>query len=311
MAKIDWIKLEETILDITRRLEKYGYKEPTVRSVYYVLSDRLHLIPATHQYYKALDAKIVEMRRDGKIPWGYFAVKRGTSRRALGYVDPDAWATYSIDQLRNAHTRYQLPRWYQQSTLVEVWVEKDGLLGATANWVQDLEVTVRAPQGYGAWEFINESVNQIKEELEEQEKENVVILYLGDLDPSGKDIPRFMEEDALAHFGLDVEFVELALTPSQVTQYKLPSALDTPETAKKIGRDPRLKRYVERYGRVFTELDSFYGLTLYEGLDAPIRLVRDAIEARFDKATYDKTRQIENEYKEDIRDIVNERVNFK
>jgi hypothetical protein len=74
---ISWKNLDKDILEAIENLGAKGFKEPTVRAVYYVLGS-LGKIPLTEGGYKRLDAKIVEMRRSGRIPWGFFAVKRGT-----------------------------------------------------------------------------------------------------------------------------------------------------------------------------------------------------------------------------------------
>jgi len=98
----------------------------------------------------------------------------------------------------------------------------------------------------------------------------VHITYLGDLDPSGKDIPRFMNEEAIAHFGLDVVFTELTLNVDQVSQYGLQEVPDAPEVREKIGREPRLQWYRGRYGEVFCELDAVFALQTYAARELPL-----------------------------------------
>jgi len=321
---VNWKDMDAQILDAIRSLEAKGFKEPTVRAVYYVLGS-LNVLPLTDQGYKSLDAKTVRMRKDGQIEWGFFAVKRGTSdeagvpvrlpggyRATVPYVTPEDWSAHWLEQCRKAHESFVLPRWYAQDALVEVWVEKDGLLGATANWIRDLEVTVRSPQGYGAWEFLHDSMKRIKREIEAQGKENVHIIYLGDLDPSGKDIPRFMREEAIAHFtdllGMeDIDFIDLALTPQQVSDHNLPSVPDAPEVLAKIFRDPRRRWYVEEYGEIFTELDAFYALAT----DAATGLIRETVEAFFDQDIFEETRKVEKKYRRRVKAAVDRAVRWK
>ncbi len=277
MGKVNWKDLDDDILAATRDLRAKGFKEPTVRAVYYVLGS-LGKIPLTEQGYKALDAKVVRMRKEEKIEWGFFAVKRGRSIGATDYYSPEGWADVYVAMMKDADKRYTLPRWHGQPNLVEVWVEKDGLLGAVSSWLEGYDVTVRAPQGYGAWEFIYSNVKEIEARQEELRHDRVHILYLGDLDPSGKDIPRFMNEDALQHFGLDAEFREIALTVEQVRRYGLPEVPDAPEVRAKIGRDPRLRGYRELYGDVFCELDALFALQT----EAARTLIRDAVDELYD-----------------------------
>lgn len=311
MAKVDWKHLDNEILNAIKGMAASGYEEQTIRSVYYILGTK-NLIPLTTSGYKSLDAKMVQMRQAGLIPWGTFAVKRGTSVAASPYYTPQVWADYWVSRLRDAHTRYTLPRWFGQKHLVEVWVEKDGLLGATANWVHDFDVTVRAPQGQGAWEFIHEAMESISEELEAQEKSQAHILYLGDLDPSGMKIPHVLQEKGIPffedYFDMDaVDFQIIALTPTQVSVNGLPEMPESSEVLAKINRDPNLRWYRENYPDLFTELDAFYALATSQAKQT----IRDAVIAYFDNAQFKKSRKLEKDYRGKVQDIVDDSVEFK
>ena len=304
--------MDQEILNAISGMAASGYTEQTIRSVYYILGTK-NLIPLTKSGYKSLDAKMVTMRQEGKIPWGTFAVKRGRSVEGSSYFTAEQWANYWIRQLKKAHETYRLPRWYGQENLVEVWVEKDGLLGATANWVSDLDITVRAPQGQGAWEFIHEAMKNIMEELESQDKTKVNIIYLGDLDPSGMRIPYVLSEKGIPffqeHFGMDdVEFTVIGLTPQQVRDNSLPEMPESDEVLEKINRDPNLRWYRENYpADMFTELDAFYALATAEAK----RTIREAVEALFDEAQFKKSRKLEKENRDEVKDIVDDKVEFK
>ena len=135
----------------------------------------------------------------------------------------------------------------------------------------------------------------------------VNILYLGDLDPSGKDIPRFMSEEALDHFGLDCDFDEIALNIEQVRENNLPEVPDAPEVRAKIGRDPRYKTYVFQYGQVFCELDAFFALAT----EAAQALIRSAVEVLFDSQKQEEAEARAKEAREIIHRRVRELVEFK
>ena len=310
-AKVAWKTLDKQILDAMKNMQAAGYEEPTIRSVYYILSTA-NIIPGTKSGYKSLDAKMVQMRLEGKIPWGFFAVKRGRSIEGSHYFTPKQWADFMIDRLKEAHNSYGLPRWFEQDNLVEVWVEKDGLLGATANWVRDLDITVRAPQGQGAWEFLHDAMKNIQEELEEQGKSEVHILYGADLDPSGQKIPEVIKEKGLSyfadHFGMDqLDFQVIALTPQQVKDNNLPEMPESAEVLAKINRDPNLKWYRENYPDMFTELDAFFALATAEAR----RTIRDAVTVFFDDGQFKESRKLEKENRDEVKDIVDQKVKFK
>jgi hypothetical protein len=304
---IHWKNMDSEIIRVMDHLKEFGFSEPTVRAVYYVLGSE-NKLPLTNTGYKSLDAKIVQMRKDGVIPWGFFAIKRGRSYEAVPYFSPKDWADASIKELKEASKDYQFPRWLGQKNYVEVWIEKDGLLGALRSWLAESDVTVRAPQGYGAWEFIKSATDDIHRILKQRpDIKKVTIFYLGDLDPSGKDIPRFMHEDALDHFGLECDFIELALDPDQVQEYELPPLPESPEVLEKIRRDVRLKGYLAEYGEVFCELDAFFALHTQEARD----LIVSRVEALFDQRTYQETLPELAAAKRKVQRIVRKFVKFK
>jgi len=312
-TKVPWKTMDDRILEAIGLLESHGYKEPTIRSVFYIMSDTFKVIPATKGYYKKLDAEMVRMRKEEKIPWGFFTVKRGTESACSRFVTPERYADWCVNAARNAHKDYSLPRWYEQEDLIEVWVEKDGLLGATCNWLSGKDVTVRAVQGYGTWEFIQRAMKDISDQVIRYRKKRVFIYYLGDLDASGKDIIRFMTEDAIAYFTerLDVKhlsFVELALTPEQVKQHKLPSDPEmlSPETLAKMERDPRKKWYLRHYPKMYVELDSFYALAT----DAVKDLLNITVDKHFEHEVYEETRELEKGFKHQVHDHIRDWITF-
>src|SRR5262249_4361628 len=68
-----------------------------------------------------------------------------------------------------------------------------------------------------------------------------VVLYLGDHDPSGINMPRVAQQDLTMFAGADVEVRRVALNRDQVREYDLP-----PNYAKETDR--RFPSYVEEFG---------------------------------------------------------------
>ena len=98
-----------------------------------------------------------------------------------------------------------------------------------------------------------------------------IVLYFGDLDPSGVQmLEATIEtlEDELDLYG--VEFKRIGLNPEHITQYSLPS---DPTAAKRT--DPRYRKYVKRYGNIAVELDAVHPKDLKN-------MIRRAIEAEID-----------------------------
>ena len=300
--RIDWKgKIWQAMLETKERMEKQGLTHPTIRTYWYRFWDTYGIIPGTEQTYKKLDALTVEMRKAGAIPFGYFPVQRGESYggdRALWSVDE------YIDVLKNrlldAHENYQMPRWLGQPVIVEVWVEKVGHGPQVSDWVWDLKVDVRANQGYGTWEFFFKSMQELKAKLERAPSgTRVVIIYLGDLDPSGTDIDRALEV-AMRFFGIEPQFVRLALNPEQIREYSLPKWPEKEETLEKIENDPRYRKYLKKFGRVACELDSF----MDKAPEALRELLRSEIQRRFDEKIHTGVIREEKGRKAEIGKIV-------
>lgn len=313
MARIRWKQLKPEILRAIAELRERDLRHPTIRGIYYILSDTYGLVPGIPYSYKKIDELTVEMRKEGEIPWGFFSVERGVSREATSFWDPKDYAKHLVREAKESHETYDAPRWLHQKTLVEVWVEKKGLVEDTKRWLSELDVTVRSPQGYGTWEFLHEIVTQkLPSRLKSHENvQKVEILYLGDLDPSGKDMPRFLDEDGLDYFrdylDVDLRFTPLALEPHQVRDLGLPQAPESGETRKKILRDPRYKWYVRAYGEIFSELDSFY----HEQTEEARELVQRATSDFFDEDVYaSETEPFLREAKETVHHEIRERIRF-
>lgn len=124
------------------------------------------------------------------------------------------------------------------------------------------------------------------EQMEEVEKE-VVVLYLGDHDPSGKDMIRDIT-DRLTEFGVpNLKVESIALTTAQVRQFNPP-----PNPAKIT--DSRAAAYIAEFGAQSWELDALPPRELN-------RIVERAIARNVDKKLMDEVIARENEERARVR----------
>ena len=99
---------------------------------------------------------------------------------------------------------------------------------------------------------------------EEGELKDVVVLYLGDHDPSGNDMVRDIR-DRLTEFGVpNLTVPKLALTYAQIQQYNPP-----PNPAKVT--DSRAAAYIEEFGAQSWELDALPPQALNQLVEAAIQ----------------------------------------
>src|SRR5262249_17381064 len=117
-------------------------------------------------------------------------------------------------------------------------------------------------RGYSSKSFLHSAAMAIREK-----KKPAFIYHVGDLDPSGVDAARVIEEKLRKYApGIEVHFERLAVTWEQVREWNLP----TRATKEK---DPRAKKFNSKES---VELDAIPAAKLRE-------IVRNAIEKHIDK----------------------------
>lgn len=238
-----WVDRVAEAIDFYHR--EFGVR-PLIRMVFYHLT-KFGLANTTYAY-KYLDRLLVKARRDGRLPWGAFAEDK--ERQPGGgdyyYETIEEAIERGLDYLWSLPDTYHLPIWWGQDTEVLVMVEKAGerdvFVSLTRNW----NVLVAPCRGYGAWESLKSVVDRVK-------GREVAVFYFGDFDPSGNDIPRFVE-DAFSALGLvPKEFTRLGVTKEQIDRFSLPHKPEDEKEIKKLLRDPRYKKWPYGLFRVETE----------------------------------------------------------
>ena len=289
MTQIKWKKdIAPMVIDALDSNPDWRF--PTIRSMYYYLSDALGVIPATENGYKKLDALIVDMRKNGDIPFGRFRVERGVSGYTGGFsTDPEWLISSTIDDIIKIPDEWNLPLLYHQPVLLEVWCEKKGLLPSFEALTEEWDVKIRSPEGFSPWEFGNATIKNMELYRDERQTDEVVIIYFGDQDPSGIQIFESIK-DQLTFFHVNYKIIRAGVTPDQIREHKLPKSPKDTEALQRIERDSRLPRYLDKYGRIFCELDSFISLAP----EAFRSILTNHIQAHIDEEALN-TRHILNE----------------
>jgi hypothetical protein len=113
---------------------------------------------------------------------------------------------------------YRRDLWASQGTYAEVWLEKDALAGVLYTVTSEWDVPLMVTRGYPSLTFLHEAAEAMPTD------KPVVILYFGDHDPSGVDIPRRVLTD-LRGFApaAEIELRPIAVTPEQIGSLRLPT----------------------------------------------------------------------------------------
>jgi len=236
----------------------------TLRQLYYQFVAR-GLLANRQQNYKRLGSILNDARMAGKMDWDYL-VDRTRNLSSLAHWDSPAEI---IDAVAN---QYRTDLWQHQPTRVEVWIEKDAGIGVIEGVCERNDVPYFSCRGYTSVSEIWSASQRLGRYTYNQD---VVILHIGDHDPSGIDMSRdiedrlrlFIHHDFGTSRGLEVR--RIALNYDQVQQYNPP-----PNPAKQT--DARFQRYVEDTGLYESwELDALDPVILQDLIQEQIDGVKD------------------------------------
>ena len=252
----------------------------TLRQLYYQFVAR-DLIPNSERSYKSLGSVISKGREAGLISWRAIEDRGRNAVRVQGESDPRKLVSgleYGI----------VLDPWQEQDTYVEVWIEKDALIGTIEGVCDEFRVTHMACKGYlsasEAWRAGK------RFERARARGKDCVIIHMGDHDPSGIDMSRDNEDRSYMFSHGPVELRRIALNMNQIEEYAPP-----PNPAKLT--DTRASTYVERYGDESWELDALEPRTLSD-------LVRSALDCCItDPEAWNETMEREEDVRGSVRGI--------
>lgn len=225
---------------IIREYQAQGFTL-TLRQLYYQFVAR-DLLPNKQRSYDNLGNLISDARLAGLIDWDAIEDRTRFLRGHRTYNSP----SQAVDELAQ---QYRIDMWRDQSIRVEVWIEKDALLGVIERICSEYDVNYFACRGYASQSELYAAGQRMKRRwLHEQQ--TTLVLHLGDHDPSGIDMTRDNEDRLLMFSGhASIEVHRIALNMDQVEQY------DPPPNPTKL-TDSRSNEYIERFGEECWELDA-------------------------------------------------------
>ena len=250
------LNLIELINSIVSEYHAQGY-DLTLRQVYYQLVARGY-IPNNERSYKNLGNVLNDGRLAGLIDWNSIVDRTRNLRRNSHWETPK-------DIIQSAAYQFAIDKWKDQPNYVEVWVEKDALVGVVGQICERLDVPYFSCRGYVSQsEMWTASQRFISEG---RRRESCTILHLGDHDPSGIDMTRDIQE-RLDMFGAEVDVRRIALTMNQVELYNPP-----PNPTKLT--DARAGSYLSTYGEECWELDALDPSVMSKLISTHVEELRD------------------------------------
>lgn len=272
--------LIETLNEILGEYESQGYRL-TLRQLYYQLVAR-GMIANTVKSYNHIGSVVSNARLAGLIDWSMI------EDRTRETVTPPMWES-PAHIVEAAAQQFAIDRWKDQPKYIEVMVEKSALEGILIPVCKQYGVRFTANRGYSSSSTMYEIAKRVERMMCDCNKD-VVILYLGDHDPSGIDMTRDVMDriGQMAH--ADAEVKRLALNMDQVEMW------NPPENPAKT-TDSRFHAYQLQFGESSWELDSVEPKQL-------ARLISEAIESNMDHDRYEKAIDRENGMKKELMKFV-------
>lgn len=267
---------------------RQGY-DLTLRQLYYQFVAR-GLLPNVQKSYDRLGAIINDARMAGLLDWNYI------TDRTRNLATLSHWST-PADIIDSAAFSYRVDRWSNQPYRVEVWVEKEALAGVVGQAAERYDVAYFSCRGYVSQSEQWAAGQRLLKYIDGGQ--GVVLLHLGDHDPSGIDMTRDIQDrlntfvcydyyrlhrdefastptfgEIKAHMreklgGREpLEIRRIALNYDQVEEYNPP-----PNPAKQT--DARFRAYMEEHGEESWELDALDPATLDALISGEIEAQRD------------------------------------
>lgn len=287
-------KKARKIIDAVKQIlaEYPDIQDWSLRQMYYRLVAR-HLLENTINNYKNLSRWLVEARETGEIDYRLFEDRarkiHGTGDG--GWEDPVRFMDSYLNDFRRKYRYFNYPQWGDQDFYVEVWLEKDALARLFSTVTDELNVYTCPCRGYPSFSYVMEAVERYNEV-----DKPIILLYFGDYDPTGLNIPENLIERLMNYGGFyedQLRLIRKALTIDQIRRYDLP-----PAPAKKS--DARYKGFVETTGTdQVVELDALEPRILQQ-------LVRDSVMDYIDLDRWNDTVQKTRDTREVLQRIFEE-----
>jgi hypothetical protein len=275
------LALIQKINGIIAEYDQAGYSL-TLRQVYYQLVAR-GIIPNNERSYKNVGELISNGRLAGLIDW-YAIEDRTRYIRSLPHWNDPA------EIVASAANQYRINLWDTQPQYVEVWVEKDALIGIIEQVAKRHDVPCFSCRGYTSqsemWGAAQRFLSASKDGTRP-----CTIIHLGDHDPSGIDMTRDIRE-RMAMFGssgCELTVKRIALNMDQIDLYSPP-----PNPTKLT--DTRAEKYMEEFGETSWELDALEP----SSLDV---LVDETIVKYIDEKLMKEAKKRQAEEKDELADV--------
>ncbi len=274
MARGKWTATTELVEQAKRILA--AERPATIRQLFYRLVS-VEALENSVPDYKKLSRVMSDARESGQVPFSWI-VDRSRPTYAPTVFDN---LKDGLTALRNC---YRKDYWQDQIAHVEIWAEKDAIIGSIEPVTNELGVTVRVSRGFTSTTRVYEIASAFARIVRP-----IFVYYLGDHDPSGQAIELDLY-DRISSYGPHFPLTRLAIREKDIDDFNLP-----PLRIK--ASDTRAAAFRRKLGARCVELDALPPEELRSR-------VRQAIEEQIDEEAWGRALAIEKAEQESITSIV-------
>ncbi len=258
--------------------ELTDYWPLTVRQVYYQCVSR-QLIENRHAEYQRVSKTLSTLRRESLVSWDAIEdrTRRTMDKRGVSGLSDfiEEQSEYFLEWRYYHRCRVQ-----EQDVYLEAAIEKDALSSIVEDVLWPYCTRLNVVKGQVSATMVRDMA--LRFDAAYRNGQQPVLLYFGDLDPSGITIPVSLVAKMKAFHGVDVVLDRCALNPQQINQYNLPEDFDAAKST-----DPNYSKWIRKYpGVPATELDALHPGILRE-------LVKTAVESHLDMESFREQMEIE------------------
>src|SRR5262245_21555874 len=262
-------------------------------------------MPNTHKTYTYLGATLRDGRLAGLINWDAIEDRTRETQRWMSWADP-------AERIRAAAEQYAEDPWAEHDVRLFVWIEKAALVNIVEGACSDWSVPYFAVRGYNSLSEMYATGKEFHRLIDAGIRP--VVLYLGDHDPSGINMPRMahqdltmfanggIDTDALRELDIDLDLAQSAAEIEEIEVHRVALNLDQvrdhdlpPNYAKESDR--RFPAYMEEFDTNHCwELDALEPTVID-------RLLREEIESYVDMRKWRAAKKKEKANRETLSSV--------
>jgi hypothetical protein len=244
-----------------------AHQPDTVRGNMYLVVSAGWLPDTSDKSYDRIQRLLNRLRERGTVPFRWIV------DNVRQTIKPSSWSGLA-DFAETVQDCYRKDFWSELPEYVEVIVEKDTIAGKLASVTREFDVPLHPIRGYSSTSYAW-TIGQNWREINKP----ITVYYLGDHDPSGRDLERNIREKLARYSECEFAWVRLGVNPEHFDAYRI-----LPLSPKK--KDARYRSFVAQWGERCAEVEAIPATELRA-------MLRQAIESHIPAGAWDRLRQVE------------------